>query len=514
MFSNLKYDLKAGLVIFLVALPLCLGISLAQGVPLFSGIIAGVIGGIVVGAISGSKLSVSGPAAGLTSIVITSIASLGSFEVFLLATCIAGIIQIILGVAKAGIIGYYFPTAVIKGMLTAIGLILIMKQIPHLLGDDHDPEGDEAFFQVDKENTFSEFLQMFDAPHFGSMLIGGISILILILWQTKFIKQNKILNQIPSALLVVVIAILLDLLFNSLSSVLEVKDEHLVKLPVFDGFQHFFSSLTHPDFSAWNNTKVYEVAFTIAAVASLESLLSLEAVDKLDPNNQISPTNRELVAQGFGNLCSGLIGGLPITSVIVRSSANVSAGGKTQMATILHGVFFIAAVFLLPNLLQLIPLSALAAILIVTGYKLARPSIVKNIYQQGLDQFLPFIFTILVMLFTDLLKGVTIGIIIAVFFILKQNYKAPFKIIKDTIDGKMHFFVKLSQNVTFINKGKFIELFKSIPPDSVLFMDGGRATFIDKDILEMISAYKKSSQIHNIEVNLEEIPEVEILTNH
>jgi len=514
MFSNLKYDLKAGLVVFLVALPLCLGIALAQGAPLFSGIISGIIGGIIVSCISGSKLSVSGPAAGLTSIVLAAVVTLGSFEAFLLSVSIAGVIQIILGVLKAGIIGYYFPSAVIKGMLSAIGIILIMKQIPHLLGDDKDPEGDEAFFQVDNKNTFSEFLQMFDAPHFGSIIIGAVSIFILIAWQSKIIKKNKVLTQIPSALIVVIVGIVIDQVFRRTAPGLEVKDEHLVVLPVFTGPQDFFSSLLHPDFSAWKNPKIYEIAFIIAAVASLETLLSIEAIDKLDPNNQISPTNRELIAQGVGNVCSGLVGGLPITSVIVRSSANVNAGGRTQKAAIFHGILFLIAVFLLPNILQLIPLSALAAVLILTGYNLARPALFKTIYKQGLDQFLPFIITILVMLFTDLLKGVTVGIVISIFFILKQNYKAPFKMISEVIDGRMTYFIKLSQNVTFINKGKFIDLFKSIPPGSEVNIDGGRATFVDKDVLEIISAFKKSSHIHKIKVVLEEIEEVKVLSNH
>ncbi|MDZ4664309.1 MAG: SulP family inorganic anion transporter [Bacteroidota bacterium] len=512
--STIKYDLKAGLVVFLVALPLCLGIALAQGAPLFSGVISGIIGGIVVAAISGSKLSVSGPAAGLTSIVLASVTTLGSFEAFLLSVSVAGIIQIILGICKAGIIGYYFPTAVIKGMLSAIGIILIMKQIPHFLGDDKDPEGDETFFQVDNENTFSEILRTFDSPNIGSMIIASVSLFILIAWQWKIIRNNKLLSQIPSALLVVIVAIVIDVIFNRFFPDIEVKDEHLVKLPVFTGPVDFFGSLLHPDFTAWRNPKVYEIAFIIAAVASLETLLSLEAVDKLDPNNQVSPTNRELIAQGIGNLFSGLVGGLPITSVIVRSSANVNAGGKTQMSSIFHGVLFLVAIFVLPNVLQLIPLSALAAVLIITGYKLARPGLFKSIYRQGLDQFLPFVITILVMLFTDLLKGVTVGILIAIFFILKQNYKLPFKIIKENIDGRWNYFIKLSQNVTFINKGKFIELFKSIPPRAIVHIDGGRATFIDKDVLEIISIFKQSSHIHKINVILEEVEEVDVLSNH
>lgn len=514
MFKHIKDDLRAGLVVFLVSLPLCLGIALAQNAPLFSGIIAGVIGGLVVATLSGSNLSVSGPAAGLTSVVLSSVISLGSFEAFLLSVSIAGLMQIVLGLIKAGIVGYYFPSAVIKGMLSALGIILIMKQIPHLLGDDRDPEGDEAFFQVDNDNTFSEILKTMDAPHVGSIIIATISIFILIVWQSSYINNHKRLKQLPSALLVVIVAIVIDFIFSRFAPGIEVKDEHLLKLPTFHSLSDFFGSFRHPDFTAWKNPKVYEIAAIIAAVASLETLLSVEAADKMDPDNQITPNNRELIAQGVGNFLSGLIGGLPITSVIVRSSANIGAGGKTKLSAIFNGLLFLIAIFLLPNVLQLIPLSALAAVLILTGYKLVRPAIFRGMYQQGIDQFLPFIVTIIVMLFSDLLKGVAVGIVIAIIFILKRNYKLPFREIKDVIDGKMTYFIKLSQNVTFINKRKFIELFKSIPPNSIVYIDGGRTTFIDKDVLEIISAFKHSSKIHNIEVNLDDIAEVEILSNH
>lgn len=513
-FKNLFPDLKAGLVVFLVALPLCLGIALAQNVPLFSGIIAGIVGGIVVASISGSKLSVSGPAAGLTSIVIASLIQLGSFENFLLALCIAGLIQILLGIVKAGIVGYYFPTAVIKGMLAAIGIILILKQIPHFFGYDMDSEGDETFKQTDGQNSFTELANMLDNISTGSMIIGLMSILILFLWQSKAFKTNKITKHIPSALLVVVLSIILNMILGTLQSSYEVKGNHLVVLPEFHTLSDVFNSFVHPNFAAIGDIKIYEVAFVIAIVASLETLLSVEAVDKLDPDNQITPTNRELIAQGAGNLVSGLIGGIPITSVIVRSSVNVSAGGKTQLSSIFHGLLFFVAIFLIPGILQLIPLSALAAILIVTGLNLSKPFLYKMMYKQGWDQFLPFIVTIVVMLFTDLLKGVSVGICVAVIFILKQNYKSPFKLIQDEINGQMSFFIKLSQNVTFINKGKFIHLFQSIPNNSELYIDGGRSVFIDKDVLEIISAFKQSAHLKNIKVYLEEVPEVEVLSHH
>ena len=514
MFQHFKYDLKAGLVVFLVALPLCLGIALAQNAPLFSGIIAGVIGGIVVGTISGSKLSVSGPAAGLTSIVLTSVTTLGSFEAFLTAVCLAGIFQMTLGFLKAGIIGYYFPTAVIKGMLSAIGVILILKQVPHLLGYDADLEGDESFRQIDGENSFSEVRNTLSHFSYGSIIIGIVSILLLVLWQSAWIKKNKILKAVPSALLVVVVAVLIDWYFGQYRPALEVKNNHLVHLPAFHNVEMFMASFTLPDLNALKNPKLYEVAFIIGVVASLETLLSLEAVDKLDPDNRISPTNRELIAQGTGNFLSGMLGGLPITSVIVRSSVNVDSGGKSQLSAIFHGFLFLVAIFFIPHLLELIPLSALAAILIVTGYNLAKPKMFVRIYKQGLDQFLPFIFTFLVMLFSDLLRGVSVGIFVSILFILKQNYRAPFKKIEEVINGQLNIFVKFSPGITFINKGKFIELFKSIPPNSLVYLDGGRAGFIDKDILELISAFKESGKHKNIMVHLEAIEEVEILSHH
>lgn len=513
-FNTLVPDLKAGLVVFLVALPLCLGIALAQNVPLFSGIISGIVGGIVVAAISGSKLSVSGPAAGLTSIVLASLSSLGSFENFLLALLIAGAIQILLGLLKAGIVGYYFPTAVIKGMLAAIGIILILKQLPHLLGYDHDSEGDESFVQSDGENSFTELARMFQDLGAGASITGLACLMLMILWQSKFIKRSKIAAQIPGALLVVVLGILLNILFSALNPSLSIQKEHLVNLPQIQTLNDLFGSFIYPNFSALGNSKIYEVAFVIAIVASLETLLSIEAVDKIDPDHQISPTNRELIAQGTGNMLCGLIGGIPITSVIVRSSVNVSAGGKSQLSSIIHGLLFFVAIFLIPGLLEQIPLSALAAILIVTGFNLAKPALFRNTFKQGMDQFLPFIVTIVVMLLTDLLKGVSAGIVLSVFFILKQNYKAPFKLIREDINGQHNVFMKLSQNVTFINKGKFIDVFKSIPENAVVYIDGGRSVFIDKDVLEIISNFKKSAHLRNITVHLEEIPEVEIYESH
>lgn len=521
-FKYIKYDLKSGLIVFLVALPLCLGIAQAQKVDLFSGLIAGVVGGIVVGFISGSSLSVSGPAAGLTTIVIASIESCrniipghSAFEIFLTALCLAGIFQIILGVIRAGIIGYYFPSSVIKGMLCGIGILLIAKEIPHFLGDDRDPQGDESFSQEDKENTFTEIINAFSNLSPGVLIIGLVCLATLLLWQTNFIKKIKWLSLFPGPLLAVVFGIAINQIYLTYFTDFAVTSPlHLVSLPIIDSVDLFFSKLHFPDLSALAYYKVWEIAFLIGCVASLESLLSLEAVDKLDPENKISPTNRELIAQGVGNFICGLIGGIPVTAVIVRGSANVNAGAKTKLSSIFHGVLLLAAIFIMPTLLNKIPNSALAAILIITGFKLSSPWLFRNVYKQGWDQFLPFIVTILVFLLTDLLRGVSIGIIVGIIFILRQNYKNPYKMVTDTIEGVPHYFIKLSQNVTFLNKGKIIETLQLIPLGSKVYIDGGRSHFIDKDVLEAIAEFKHSAHLKNIRVELEEIEEVELISSH
>ena len=520
--SHIKYDLKAGLIVFLVALPLCLGIAQAQKVDLFSGLIAGVIGGVVVATVSKSKLSVSGPAAGLTTIVIASIENFkdlipghNPFGLFLLSLCIAGILQIILGFLKAGIIGYYFPSSVIKGMLCGIGLLLIAKEIPHFLGDDRDPQGDESFIQDDKENTITEIINAFRFFSPGVALIGSVCLMILIFWQSKLIKKINWLSVMPGPLVVVIAGILMNQAFIVFFPELAITNEsHLVNLPKITSIDALVSKLQFPDFSGLGYYKVWETAFLLCCVASLESLLSVEAIDKLDPENNITPTNRELIAQGVGNFLCGLIGGLPITSVIVRGSANVSAGAKTKYSAIFHGLLLLSAIFLIPNILNLIPNSALAAILIMTGYKLTKPWIYKNVYKQGWDQFLPFIITIAIFLLTDLLRGVSIGIVVGIIFILRQNYRNPFKYIHDNIDGMPHFFIKLSQNVTFLNKGKIVETLHNIPPDSKVYIDGGRSQFIDKDVLEAITEFKQSAHLKNIKVELEDIEEVELISSH
>ena len=514
LFKYFKNDIKAGLVVFLVALPLCLGIALAQKAPLFSGIISGIIGGIVVASISGSRLSVSGPAAGLTSIVLVAIATLGSFETFLLSLFLAGIIQIILGIIKAGVIGYYIPSSVIKGMLAAIGIILIIKQVPHLVGYDADPEGDETFIQTDGENSFTELTKMLNYVTFGPIVIGILSLTTLIFWESKKIKSHAFFKAIPGALVVVILAVLTDLIFSNFFPALKIKEEHLVNLPSIQSAGDLVNNFAFPDFSKIYLPAVYEAALVIALVASLETLLNIEAVDKLDPQNNISPANRELIAQGVGNMLCGLIGGLPLTSVIVRSSANISAGAKSRLSSILHGLFFMLAIFFIPGALKAIPLSALAAILIFTGFKLTSPKIYKSVYKIGRDQFIPFVITIGVMLLTDLLKGVCVGIVAGVIFILQNNYKTPYKLFVEEIEGRKHYFVKLSHQITFINKGKIMQLLHSIPTGAKVYLDGGQTTFIDKDIIEVINEFKKSGKFNGIEIDTEGIAIMETISDN
>ncbi len=514
LFKNFKADSKAGLVVFLVALPLCLGVALAQGAPLLSGIIAGVIGGIIISLISGSKLSVSGPAAGLTSIVLVSIQTLGSYEAFLAALVCAGILQAGLGFMKAGIIGNYFPLSVIKGMLAAIGIILIIKQIPHLVGYDKDYGGDFTFIQMDGENSFSALVNGLNLLSPGSAIIGVVSLVILFVMNSKKAMSFSFIKAIPAALIVVVVGVGLNHLFSGSYPWMVIRDEHLVNLPEINSWDTLKASLIFPDFSALKNPKIYEIIFTLAVVASLETLLCIEAVDKLDPENNMSPTNRELIAQGVGNTVSGMIGGIPITSVIVRSSANINAGGKSQMSAIIHGVLFLVSVLFIPFVLEMIPLSCLAAILIYTGFKLAHPSVFANTIKMGVDQWLPFVVTIVVMLLTDLLKGVFVGFAISIFFILKQNVKAPFKVLKEEMDGRLYFFVQLSNSVTFINKGKINEFLHSIPEGAKVEIDGGRSAFIDKDILEVIAEFKHSAKRRKIDVVTEGIQEVAVLSAH
>lgn len=499
--KNVFADIKAGLVVFLVALPLCLGIAMACKLPLFSGIIAGVVGGILVTVFSGSKFSVSGPAAGLTAIVLTSVSQLGSFEAFLAAVVFAGVFQLILGILKAGSIGNFIPNAVIKGMLAGIGIILIIKQIPHLFGYDKDPEGDEQFIQLDGENSFTELIHMINFITPGALIIGLLSFIVLIIAEKPFYKNDKILSNLPGPLLAVVVGILLTLSFKS-SAFLGVDSQHLVNLPSISNFSDLKVNLTFPNFSFANTSKFWIIVLTLGVVASLETLLGIEAIDKLDPEKHESNTNKELLAQGIGNIACGFIGGLPVTSVIVRSSANISAGAKSKLAAIFHSVLLLVSVLLLPNLLALIPNACLAAILIMTGFKLTKLAIFKEQWNFGFEQFLPFIITIIIMLVTDLLKGVCVGLIVAVIFIIRDNIKSSFDSTSDTIDGQLYYLIKLPQHVTFFNKGFLIRFFASINSDSKVIIDASINKKINRDSKDVISDFINSAKKRNIEVEL------------
>tara|TARA_R110001592_G_scaffold363221_3_gene681646 strand:+ start:43607 stop:45241 length:1635 start_codon:yes stop_codon:yes gene_type:complete len=526
--ASLKSDFPASIVVFLVALPLCLGIALASGAPLFSGIIAGIVGGIVVGAISGSSLGVSGPAAGLAVLVAEAIRELGTnaegvfdlnlgFQYFLVAGLIAGIIQVILGLAKAGIIGYFFPTSVIKGMLAGIGITLILKQIPHALGYDKNPEGAWDFYQIDGRNTFSEILYSFQNFSEGAIIITLVSVAVLLLWQNKAIQSNKILKLIPGPLLAVASGIGINYFFGV--SVMDwfldnektigpdgqvLFNNHRVFIEGPDSSKPYFGLLTFPDFSILSNPRIYIIGITMAIVASLETLLSVEATDKLDPYKRTTPTNRELFAQGAGNIVSSLIGGLPVTQVIVRSSANVNAGGKTKNSALLHSVILMVFVLALPQLLNLIPLACLAAVLLLVGYKLASIKLFVKMYKDGWNQFVPFVVTILMIVFTNLLYGIVAGLIVAIFYILRTNFRNAFYAhYKETKQDAQHPHtqtIEFGEVVSFFNKANLQDKLCRIPENSEVIIDGSKSNMIDYDILDLLNDFEVSAQTKGIKV--------------
>lgn len=500
LFANLKSDLPSGIVVFLVALPLCLGIALASGAPFFSGMIAGIIGGLVIASFSNSSLSVSGPAAGLAAIVYASIQELGAFETFLLAVVFAGIVQFILGLVKAGAIANYFPSSVIKGMLTAIGIIIILKQIPHAFGYDKDAEGDMNFLQVDGENTFSGIINAIGKIHLGATLITVITIAILIFWEkNKFLKER--MKLLPGGLVVVIFSIIVNEFWRSSGSSLAIiNQEHLVNVPVAGSVQEFFGLFTLPDFSQILNPQVYIIGLTIAAVASIETLLCIEAVDKLDPERRRTSTNKELIAQGIGNTLSGLVGGLPITSVIVRSSANVNAGAKTKMSAIIHGFLLLACTALIPVLLNKIPLAVLAGILLMVGYKLAKPSLFKQMFAAGKYQWVPFIVTVIAIVMTDLLVGVGIGLGVSTLALLYGNYKNSYFFHKEKHQAGEVIHIHLSEEVSFLNKASIKLTLDHIPENSKVVIDASASQYIDYDVLEEIKEFKEvKAPFKNIE---------------
>jgi len=503
----IKYDLPAGLSVFLVALPLCLGIALASGAPLYSGILSGIIGGIVVSVVSGSQLAVSGPAAGLSTVVAASIVSLGGFHVFLLAVIVAGLFQIVLGLLRLGSIANYFPSAVIKGMLAAIGILLISKEIPFALGYDRPDFWHSGFLQLFNYKSFMEHFQDL------SLHTARITILITIvsLAAMSFLQRtkNKKLKIIPAPLVVVLLGVLINFVFIQMN-VASLKPAQLVNIP-----SNIFNQISFPDFSQFfSSSQIWKDGAIIGLLATLETLLCIEAIDKLDEHNRISPVNRELVAQGVGNVACGLLGAIPITAVIVRGAANVDAGARTKLSAFTHGLFLLLAVAFLPFALNKIPNASLAAILLVTGYNLTKPKLYKNMWQLGSKQFLPFILTILVILATDLLVGVSIGLLLSTFFIIRNNFKAEYNIVKTMNEGRESYLIRLNSNVTFLNKVKLRDALEDIPDNSFLTIDGSHCNFIDYDILEIISEYDHKAKDRSITVQLINIEKVNVSAIH
>lgn len=501
LFANLKSDFASGLVVFLVALPLCLGIAMASGAPLFSGIIAGVVGGIVVGYLSQSHISVSGPAAGLTAIILTAITDLGAFDVFLMSVFIAGLIQLALGFLKAGSISNYFPTNVIEGMLAGIGIIIILKQLPHAFGYDADFEGDQAFIQNDGSNSFSFLFDVLNHIHLGAVVVSLVSFAILISWEKiPFLKRLKL---IPGALVAVITGIILNEFFTSTGSSLAIANEHLVSLPVPKSFDEFKSIVILPNFAAVTNPQVWVVAITIAIVASIETLLCIEASDRMDVQKRYTDTNVELRAQGIGNVVSSLLGGLPMTSVVVRSSANNNAGAKSKMSAIIHGVLLLISVLSIPALLNKIPLATLATVLILVGYKLAKPATFKHFWEKGKYQFVPFIATLVFVVATDLLKGVALGIVISIIFVLRGNLKRAYSFKKEEYEDGDVIHIDLAQEVSFLNKAAIKSTLNEIPENSKVIINAADTEYIAHDVLDLIREFKETRAIdENIKVKL------------
>jgi|TARA_B110000238_G_scaffold153361_1_gene165678 MFS superfamily sulfate permease-like transporter len=502
IFSTFKQDLPASVVVFFVAVPLCLGIALASGAPLFSGLISGIIGGIVVGALSNSALGVSGPAAGLAVIVLTSIQSLGAFDIFLLAVVLSGGIQILLGLIKGGIVGYYFPSSVIKGMLTGIGIIIILKQIPHALGYDGDYEGDMSFWQADGENTFTELFHMIDYITPGAVIVSILSMTILLSWEVYLTKKNKIFKLIQGPLVAVAAGILYQSITVAYFPSYAIEPQHLVTVPVAGNISEFLNQFTFPNFSAIGNYDVWVIAFTIAVVGSLETLLSVEATDKLDPQKRITNTDRELLAQGTGNILSGLIGGLPITQVIVRSSANIQSGGQSKISAILHGVFLLFCVALIPFVLNMVPLAVLACILFMVGYKLAKPSLFKQMYKLGWNQFLPFIITLMGIVFTDLLIGISLGVIVSLIIFLRKSFQNSHFLHQEFVDEEKIVKMTLAEEVSFLNKSAILKALTELPEETQLTIDMSKSMNIDYDVLEIIDNFTNTAELKNITVKL------------
>lgn len=493
-------DLTAGLVVYLVALPLCLGVAMASSTPLFAGLISGVIGGLIVGILSGSHTSVSGPSPGQVAVIAAQIAYLGSFEAFLLAVVVSGIIQIIMGVARTGGISAFVPTSVIQGLLAAIGIILILKQIPHVLGHDTDPEGEMSFQQPDMENTFSEFLKIVGDIHPGAATIGIASLAILLIWgQVRALKNSGV----PAALAVICFGLITSRIFQSIGGLWAINSSHLVQVPVAQNFGDFLGFLQFPDFSQILRPEIFIAGFTIAIVTSLETLLNLEAVDKLDPKKRTSPPDRELIAQGIGNIITGLIGGIPVASVIVRSTLNINAGAQTRLAAIVHGFLLLICIMLLPEYLNMVPLSCLAAILLMTGIKLASPSLFREMWAKGKYQFLPFTLTVISIVLTDLLVGIVIGLAVSLAFILYGNLKRPTKIVVEKHLGGDVMRIELANQVSFLNRASLSKTLNGLPSGTQVLLDAHNTHYIDNDVLGLIREFKDQiAPVHGVQVSL------------
>jgi MFS superfamily sulfate permease-like transporter len=502
--STIKSDFSASVVVFFIAIPLCLGIAHASGVPLFSGIIAGVIGGVVVGILSGSQLGVSGPAAGLVAVVISSLAMLdNSWQAFLLCVVMAGLIQIVAGALGWGLIAYYFPSSVIKGMLSGIGLVIIIKQLPHALGFDLSLHSTTLAIELNHYDAISQLLEPIKHSNPGALLITILSFIVLLGWEQYLLPRYRIFKVLQGPLLVVILGIILNYCYQNQIIPFTLYTNQVVNLPIPEHIIDFFNLFVFPDFSQLTNVKIYQIAFVIALIASVETLLCVEATDKLDPHKRITPANRELIAQGVGNICSGLIGGLPITQVIVRSSANITFGAQTKMSTIFHGILILICVLIIPQILNMIPLAALAVILIMIGYKLTKPSIYVEMYKAGWEQFIPFIATILGIIFYSLLAGVAIGMTVGIFIIIRHNYRNSHHIIKD--HENLHYHINLAEEVSFLNKGSILKELENLPANSTVLINAKQSKYIDYDVLEIIQNFAKTAKEKDINVILEGI---------
>lgn len=498
--KNFNQDIPASIVVFLIALPLCLGIALASGAPLFSGIISGIIGGLVVGFISESSVGVSGPAAGMAIIVLNAISELHSYEVFLSTVVLCGLFQIILAFLRAGFIGYYFPSSVIKGMLAGIGIIIILKQLPHIVGYDDSHSGHYSYLDNQGQSTFLMIVKAMGYLSLGPIIISAVSFIILIVWELILSKKYSFTKMVPGPLVAVLIGSLLGQIFTN-SDILQLKPAQLVSIPILENLESIKNSIIFPNFSHILDTDVLTTAFVLCLVGSIESLLCLEAADKLDPYKRVSSTNRELLAQGVGNITSGLIGGLPITQVVIRSSCNVQAGAQTKTSAILHGGWLLLSVLLIPNFLNMIPLSSLAAILILIGFKLTSPFKFYEMYTQGIAQFLPFVFTVIVMIFTDLLIGISTGLLIALAAILWNNYRHPFSIDPDTTHPEKGVTINLAEDVSFLNKAGMLKLFHDLPKNIQVTIDASKTKRMHPDIKEIIDDFMINSKMRDIKVN-------------